>query len=404
MSEDKRFLRHLEKSKEWRLTTLRAKASTAMQKAIRAESGAFVGNVKCVVNGVVETVYSQLGQVVCVTCGVGMPWSSTGTHAGHFLGSRNAYIVFEELGVHPQCANCNKHQSGKPEAYRIYMLDVYGQEIIEDLERRKRGWFLDEDGNEQRLEPLTREQLVLKRISYLDRIKAAEDIIKGVPRMAKTATKEKPASKPAGKQLVAYEPRQMTFEFDYAAAGLKPAQAEVLDGHADQVHHSQERMRFESVSRQMEMAAGIASAKKQFRGEKGEATWADWCKQRLGMHRSRCDKAIQIHNAFGKVSVDTLVGLPPTRFAKLAQDQHAPARKLALKHAATHYLNETDVDALLNESADDVEFKVDVTATTEQLKEKLVKKVSAIAKRLSDDLKGEVPDVLRAVADEMDKE
>lgn len=178
MNHAARLTQQLAESKKFQLGTWRSKTAKSLQKAIRAEAGAFVGNVKCVIDGEIVIAPSPNGKVVCVTCGRELPWSSKGTHAGHFLGSRNAYIVLEEAGIHPQCARCNQHMNGNPEAYQIYMRAVYGQEIIDALERRKRGWYLNDDGNEVRLDPFTKVQLCEKRVEYMVRVTEAKKRMK----------------------------------------------------------------------------------------------------------------------------------------------------------------------------------------------------------------------------------
>jgi hypothetical protein len=160
MDPDKRFQRALERAKQWTYRTLLQKAATDLQKTIRAESGAWVGYARCVVDGQMTTRLSVLGNCVCVTCGAIHPWKYM--HAGHFLSSRRASIVLEETGIHPQCVRCNTYEGGKPREYELYMGSVYGEEVIDTLQQMKnesKTWQTDE--------------LVRLRISYADRLKAA---------------------------------------------------------------------------------------------------------------------------------------------------------------------------------------------------------------------------------------
>lgn len=167
-------------------TYLQDYVAKSLQKAIRAEAAAFVGNVLAVdkESGQVESYASELGECICVTCGRGMQWNTKGCHGGHFLPGRSAHIVLIEQGINPQCYQCNEHDSGAGNAYEKYMEHVYGPEVIQELRNRKNGFTIDLDGKKVALVPLTKEQLAVKRISYMDRIKAAEHKIKkGMPDM-----------------------------------------------------------------------------------------------------------------------------------------------------------------------------------------------------------------------------
>lgn len=168
-----RLERHMETAKKWTLTSLRNRTARALQKAIRAEAGAFVGNVRCVVKTQMATVHSPAGYCVCVTCGTSDTWNSGGIHAGHFLPGRSPHIVCEEVGIHPQCNYCNTFKAGAPMEYRVYMNAIYGVEVIERLEELKAGFV---DG--KRVEPPGRVELVEMRMSYLDRIRDAERKLK----------------------------------------------------------------------------------------------------------------------------------------------------------------------------------------------------------------------------------
>ena len=172
--DEARYQRHLAKAKEWTIKTLLRKTAIEFQKAIRAEAGAFVGHVRCVVDGEMATRYSPRGKCVCVTCGKLVPWSGDvrtgkpGIDAGHFLGSRRASIVLEPLNCHPQCRYCNQYLSGNPDCFELYMRTVFGQDVIDNLRDLKNNVS----------KKWEREELVAKRIGYLDRVKAAKELMK----------------------------------------------------------------------------------------------------------------------------------------------------------------------------------------------------------------------------------
>lgn len=159
--------RMIETAKQYSTGTYCRKfVSVIFQRMIRAESGADPRQyVTAVVDGKIQQVARRVGQCACVTCGKVDSWDSgiKGMHTGHFLASRRNSILLEEDNCHPQCSHDNFYRSGAPSEFRIYMLAVYGLEVIERLEALKRtsvSWSLDD--------------LVDKRIEYSRRLKAAE--------------------------------------------------------------------------------------------------------------------------------------------------------------------------------------------------------------------------------------
>jgi len=70
---------------------------------------------------------------------------------------------------------------GMPREFMIYMLATLGQEVVDELQRRKNGWYLDDDGEQQRIERYTNEELIEIRRDFRNRTKASEKIIKAQP-------------------------------------------------------------------------------------------------------------------------------------------------------------------------------------------------------------------------------
>ena len=101
------------------------------------------------------------GLVECVTCGKWYHWRSA--HAGHFVPKKKGSAVYFDLrDIHPQCANCNVWQRGNLHAYYDYMLDTYGQDVIDELKQ------------------LGRTSLKITRDEYADRIKAMRELIQAL--------------------------------------------------------------------------------------------------------------------------------------------------------------------------------------------------------------------------------
>ena len=138
------------------------------QAMIRAEAAAQpAGYTPAIVDGKLTQVYRRVGECVCVTCGRVGPWKSwtdsDRMNGGHFVGGRSQSIVLTEENIAPQCAWCNKHESGARAEYRMWMLAVRGKETVDRLERQRHADIR-----------FTRDELVDKRLEYRARLKAAE--------------------------------------------------------------------------------------------------------------------------------------------------------------------------------------------------------------------------------------
>ena len=287
----KRFQNALNHAKTKQLGTFLQKfVARDLQKAIRAEAGAFVGRVKAVVGGKVATIESKLGEVVCVTCGKVMPWSASGTHAGHFVPGRAASIVLEEIGIHPQCYVCNEQLSGSQAAYEKYMLEVYGQEVIDELRamaRETKQW--------------DREELVVKRYGYRERIKRAETILKHGGDAVETETEQVP--------LVA-DGHQLSDELEGVAREIRKAVREtvIVVGHLLRTH-------LDDV-------------------EHGDRRW--YIEEKCGMEYRTAMRAISVAKAFAGIEGATRADIAVSAFYELSSDQVSDdARREAVEVAKT---------------------------------------------------------------------
>ena len=70
--------------------------------------------------------------VECITCGREKSYKKL--QAGHFIAGRHNAILFDERGVHPQCYACNVVLGGNGVKYYKWMLEHYGQKVIDELE------------------------------------------------------------------------------------------------------------------------------------------------------------------------------------------------------------------------------------------------------------------------------
>ena len=87
----------------------------------------------CVEYGKKNPSSELMGQ--CITCKKIYPYSKL--QAGHFIQGRTNGILFDEKGVHAQCIGCNMFKGGLIEDYYPFMLEKYGQEVIDDIKKRR---------------------------------------------------------------------------------------------------------------------------------------------------------------------------------------------------------------------------------------------------------------------------
>lgn len=73
------------------------------------------------------------GYVTCVTCGVAKPIKEM--QAGHYEKRSVNSLRFDERNVHPQCPGCNVFKQGNYPRYATFMINRYGQEILDELEK-----------------------------------------------------------------------------------------------------------------------------------------------------------------------------------------------------------------------------------------------------------------------------
>lgn len=76
------------------------------------------------------------GMVRCVTCRAIKHYKEM--NGGHFIPGRRNGVCFDERNVHPQCVQCNRFYSGRPAEYRFFMVQRYGQAVIDELEQLDR--------------------------------------------------------------------------------------------------------------------------------------------------------------------------------------------------------------------------------------------------------------------------
>lgn len=82
----------------------------------------------------IQSKYIREKEKKCITCG-----STKDLQAGHFVHGDS--LDFDERNIHCQCLFCNYYQSGNLIEYTKKMLEMYGMEVIEELQQKKREIF-----------------------------------------------------------------------------------------------------------------------------------------------------------------------------------------------------------------------------------------------------------------------
>lgn len=71
----------------------------------------------------------------CISCGALISYDTC--DAGHSIGRAHTATRWNEINVHAQCRSCNRHKYGNPKSYRQRLIELYGRDAAEKLERMK---------------------------------------------------------------------------------------------------------------------------------------------------------------------------------------------------------------------------------------------------------------------------
>ena len=86
---------------------------------------------------------APFGYVKCCTCSRIVIYNKN-CDAGHFIPkSRGGLsgVYFDERNIHAQCKDCNGFHQGRQAEYKEFMLEKYGQRVVDELE------FLDRNNS-----------------------------------------------------------------------------------------------------------------------------------------------------------------------------------------------------------------------------------------------------------------
>lgn len=77
----------------------------------------------------------EQGYVTCY-CGVRIPWQESDN--SHYIPRGVLSLRYEPKNTHPSCRRCNRFMGGNLQAYALYLRRLYGEEILEWLDKEKR--------------------------------------------------------------------------------------------------------------------------------------------------------------------------------------------------------------------------------------------------------------------------
>ena len=117
--------------------TPRTKASAAFSRYIRLRDSLEYCQSKGIDTGQFIRPEDIFG--MCCTCGAVKSWIRM--DAGHFKGrgiGGGSGTYFDERNVHLQCKRCNGFEGGRVQDYEKFIIEKYGQSVLDELEIKHR--------------------------------------------------------------------------------------------------------------------------------------------------------------------------------------------------------------------------------------------------------------------------
>jgi len=66
-------------------------------------------------------------------CSCGRIITFTDCDCGHFISRDRIATRWDERNAHAQCRNCNRFRSGEQYAHGLYVANMYGQQVVDEL-------------------------------------------------------------------------------------------------------------------------------------------------------------------------------------------------------------------------------------------------------------------------------
>lgn len=79
----------------------------------------------------------------CVTCNKSYEWfhpinNPYGLQVSHYIKREVKQLRWDSRNIHPMCSSCNINHNSNPAPYSMYLIDVYGENILNELNEVRR--------------------------------------------------------------------------------------------------------------------------------------------------------------------------------------------------------------------------------------------------------------------------
>lgn len=202
-------------------------------------------------------------------------------------------------------------------------------------------------------------------------------------------------------ELVSYQPRQLTFDFDYSEAGFPPAKADVLDGHSRNWQTTKWRVRRSNAKGYLELAAIAAEAKREF-VRKPDVTWSKYCKNKLGDRPDAVNKMAAAYKVIEGIDLKVLEGIPTSTYFMISQAKKSVQNRV-FKAAKDHDLTINDVKSIVQPQNGTKEIAASkVPGDHGELREAVEKRLQPLINKVADtELYEDFPVVLSEIAKDL---
>lgn len=210
-------------------------------------------------------------------------------------------------------------------------------------------------------------------------------------------------AKTSSRSIVPTLYRQLTIDFDFVAAAFEPSEERRLRDIADDCNNIEEETAIGVVEAMLARGKLYDEAKELFGAKRQDVSWPKYCTQCLGYSKATVEQHAAVYKRLDGIDIAALAGVDPRAFPLFARKG---VRKMQIERIAAmakvERVTVNQVKQILGiEDDEQVKFKPNVPDNDESLREVLLKKIEAVRKRCDESVASHVPDVLRAIADDM---
>lgn len=202
--------------------------------------------------------------------------------------------------------------------------------------------------------------------------------------------------------------RMVQLEFDYDSAGVDGITQTQLENVAEDMFRIESVARKEVVEAYLHRGHCVKKALSLF-GKAAEGNGWEWLQDRCGLTKRQASDALAVWNLFHDRNLEAVNKFAPTTLAFLARfSEHKRfiTNALQLAESVDREIPLSVVKGWVEEDGEpkeEISFGVAVPKTIDEAKAWVVKKVRSASKRWPSDIVGELPEVLRLAAYELDE-